>query len=571
MAKKKATTAFEIARDNFTYRTKSSDVSIEEQMAWWRRTLQTYAYDVEAVKAANIALYDLEKKQQKETEKAQKQAAKEAEVRRKQQVGDYKSGIAQMEAEDERWNEVQRANGTISENDFIYSLSQRAARYRQYADEVLQIDYMTEEERLALRQKYLDAAADAEADYQTKHMAYLRNRADREDAASRQYISDRNFYDDWDAHGDSAVDAYARVDVRNRQYLEEGVLSYAEYAERMQQFGRDMYNDRLSASENWISQQRAMDNLSADDHAAALERMRKYTEEYYQAGILSHRDYTTAMADLNAQVFAAKKAQHKEILAQIDEEKRALDAQAQARLDALQQEYNAAKNARSDKRRKEELAELKAQAALYQNAQTKEGKDHLAQIQDQIERLEEQERQAKEQADYERQRQAILERADAQKAALDRQAEQQALGLGLYFDAESGEYRMVRQAQEAFSETLTQQRRFALDSNAEMKQYNAGLDNILQQSYSTLSDGLSAQFAAFAKGVNDIKQQIFADVAAVNGLDFSKFTGNGGSGSQSHSTSVVYNDYGSKTIQGASGIADWFGGIGNLKARGLSI
>ena len=570
MAKKKTQTAFEIARDNFNYRTKSSDVSIEEQMAWWQRALQTYAYDVEAVKAANIALYDLEKKQQKEAEKAQKQAAKEAEARRKQQVSDYKSGIAQMEDEDARWNEVQRANGQISENDFIYSLSQRAARYRQYAEEVLQIDYMTEEERLALRQQYLNAAADAEAEYQTKHAAYLRSRADREDAASRNYISDRNFYDDWGAHSDSAVDAYARVEARNRQYMEDGVLSYADYTERMRQFGLDMYNDRLAASENWISRQRALDNLSADDHAAALERMRGYTEEYYQAGILSHREYTTAMADLNEQVFAAKKAQHREILGQIEEEKRAVDTQMQARLDALQQEYNAAKNARAANIRREDLADLKRQEALYKNAQTKEGKDRLEQIQDEIQRLEEQEWQAREQADYERRRQEIIERADAKKAALDRQAEQQALGLGLYFDADSGEYQMVRQAQEAFSETLTQQRRFALNSNAEMQQYNAGLDNILQQSYSTLSDGLTAQFAAFAKGVSDIKQQIFADVAAVNGLDFSRFTGSGGT-SGSRSTSVVYNDYGSKTIQGASGIADWFGGIGNLKARGLSI
>lgn len=571
MAKKKVQTAFEIARDNFIYRTKSSDVSIEEQMAWWRSALQQYAYDVEAVKAANIALYDLEKKQQKETEKAQKQAAKEAETQRKQQVADYKNSIEQMEAEDVRWNEVQRANGAITENDFIYSLSQRAERYRQYADEVLQIDYMTEEERASLRQKYLDAAADAEADYAEQHAAYLQNRADEEDALSRRYISDRNFYDDWGAQGDSAAEAYARVEARNRQYMEDGVLSWEEYAARMAQFGRDMYADRLEASENWIAQQRAMNNLSADDYAAALERMRQYTEEYYQAGILSHRDYVTATADLNAQVFDAKKEQHREILDQIEEEKQAVDAQAQARLDALQEEYNAAKQAREANSRRKDLEELKAQEALYENAQTKEGKDRLEQIRDEIERLQEQEQQAKDQAAYERQRQAILDSADERKAALDRQAEQEALGLGLYYDSKSGEYRMVSQAREAFAGTLSEQRRFAENSNAEMKSYNTELSAIMQQSYSALSDGLTEQFTAFAKGISDIKQQIFSDVAAVNGLDFSRFSGYGGSVSNTHSTSVVYNDYGSKTINGAGGIADWFGGIGNLKARGLKL
>ena len=570
MAKKKVQTAFEIARDNFTYRTKSSDVSIEEQMAWWQGVLQQYAYDIEAVKAANIALYELEKKQQKEAEAAAKQAAKEAEKQRKQQVTDYKNGIAQMEAEDARWNEVQRANGQISENDFIYSLSEKARRYRAYADEVLQIDYMTEEERLQLRQQYLEAAADAEADYATQHAAYLRGRADEEDAASRQYISDRNFYDDWDAQGDSAAQAYARVDARNRQYMEDGVLSWAEYQERMRQFGKDMYADRLEASQNWIAQQRTMNNLSADDYAAALERMWQYTDEYYQAGILSHRDYTEGMADLNAQVFAAKKQQHQEMLRQIEEEKQAVDSQTQARLDALQQEYDAQRDARTAKDRQEDLAELRAQEALYKNAQTKEGKDRLEQIRDQIERLEEQERQAKEQAAYERERQAILDSADTKKAALDRQAEQQALGLGLYYDSESGEYRMVNQAREAFDGTLAQQQRFTADSSAEMTRYNAGLNEIMQQSYNTLTTGLSENFAAFAKGISDIKQQIFSDVAAVNGLDFSRFAGYGGSGSSNHSTSVVYNDYGSKTIQGTGGIADWFGGIGNLKAKGLT-
>ena len=119
MAKKKVQTAFELARDEFTYRTKSSDISLEEQMAWWQDALEKYAYDIEAVKAANIALYELEKKKQKETEAAAKQAAKEQEKQRRQQVGDYEDGIAQMEAEDERWNEQQRRSGQITENDFI--------------------------------------------------------------------------------------------------------------------------------------------------------------------------------------------------------------------------------------------------------------------------------------------------------------------------------------------------------------------------------------------------------------------------------------------------------------------
>lgn len=571
MAKKKVQTAFELARDEFTYRTKSSDISLEEQMAWWQDALEKYAYDIEAVKAANIALYELEKKKQKETEAAAKQAAKEQEKQRRQQVGDYEDGIAQMEAEDERWNEQQRRSGQITENDFIYSLSARAQRYRQYADEVLQIDYMTEEERSELRQKYLNLAAQAEEDYQEQHLAYLRRQADSEDALSRQYISDRNFYDDWAAQGDSAADAYARVDARNRQYMEDGVLSYEEYAQRMEQFGRDMYDDRLQASYDWLEGQRDMNELSEAEYVAGLERMQQYTTEYYEAGILSYRDYVEAQLDLNQQVFEAKKAQHQAYLEQIEEEKRAVDEQAQARLDALDEAYHAQRAARSRASRREDLQQLRAQEALYENAQTKEGKDRLSQIREEIERLEEQERQAREQAQYERQRQEILEEAEAQKAQLDRQAEREALSMGLYYDADTGDYRMVNQAREAFSGTLEQQRKFAADSNAELAQYTTGLNAIMQQSFNTLSDGLTENFAAFAKGISAIKEQIFTDVAAVNGLDFSRFSGYGGSVDNSHSTSVVYNDYGSKTIQGAGGVADWFGGIGNLKAKGLRI
>ena len=180
----------------------------------------------EAVKAANIALYELEKKKQKETEAAAKQAAKEQEKQRRQQVEDYEDGIAQMEAEDERWNEQQRRNGQITENDFIYSLSARAQRYRQYADEVLQIDYMTEEERSELRQKYLNLAAQAEEQVarEQRQAAELASRAQHaaekarrhaEHAAERAQRHADHLAEKAQRHADHAAERAQRHDDRH--------------------------------------------------------------------------------------------------------------------------------------------------------------------------------------------------------------------------------------------------------------------------------------------------------------------------------------------------------------------
>lgn len=145
--KSAAQTAFETAKSDFDYRKKTSEVSLAEELDWWRGALEAYADDAEIVKDINEEIYALTKELNQ------------------QQADDYQEHIDEMMRADERWNERKRKRGEIDEQDYLWNLGNRADQYRKYADEVMTLDYMTEEERLALRKEYIEKAEDLDDQY----------------------------------------------------------------------------------------------------------------------------------------------------------------------------------------------------------------------------------------------------------------------------------------------------------------------------------------------------------------------------------------------------------------------
>ena len=78
---------------------------------------------------------------------------------------DFKDAIAEREDEEQRWVDKQKELNQLSLNDQKYILQQEIERYKKYADEVMQLAGVTEEEKLEVRKEYLQKAEDLELDY----------------------------------------------------------------------------------------------------------------------------------------------------------------------------------------------------------------------------------------------------------------------------------------------------------------------------------------------------------------------------------------------------------------------
>lgn len=78
---------------------------------------------------------------------------------------DFKDAISEREKEEQRWVNKQKELNELSLNDQKYILQQEIDRYKKYADEVMQLTGVTEEEKLKVRKEYLQKAEDLELDY----------------------------------------------------------------------------------------------------------------------------------------------------------------------------------------------------------------------------------------------------------------------------------------------------------------------------------------------------------------------------------------------------------------------
>lgn len=119
---------------------------------------------------------------------------------------------------------------------------------------------------------------------------------------SKEYIADRTALGDWETFGDSPLAAFNRVKEREADYVSKGVISEREAKKQLAEIGKQMYDDRISLSENWLEHETKYSKMSADEYIDGLRRMMKYTEESYAAGMLSVREYYEAVADINDKI-----------------------------------------------------------------------------------------------------------------------------------------------------------------------------------------------------------------------------------------------------------------------------
>lgn len=496
---------------------------------------------------------------------------------RKARVDAYKKSIKNMEEEDKLFYENLLKRQQISDEEFATACKTRSERYASHAKEVLSVAYMTEEEKLALSREYMLKSEEALTEHyvrmakleEARRKEILKSRREQSEAsmdASYTYTADRNYSDDWKDAGDDPVNAFNRVKSRLQGEVADGIISESEYTERLKNFGSEMYSDRLANSDRWLRHETEMNRLSTEEYIEGLYRMQAYTQAYYDAGIISTREYYDGMQSLEERLFDKKKELHQKVLEQAEEEKNAVDKVANAKIHNLEQEYQARLSLIDEENTEEELAELTAQEKIYSSAETKEGKDRLADIREQIDRIEDDKRRSELKAEFEEEKENILYLADKKKSRISKKANQKALDFGLYYDEEIG-YKAIADARGAFSTLLDEQKSFSDQSKGDLDEYNKELNGLFIASTNTLAEGILTSFSAFSLGVEAIKNRIFADVEAVNSLDFSKF----GVSSSPIRSNITYNDYGDKNITGVSGVSDFFSGIGNLLAKGGKI
>lgn len=119
---------------------------------------------------------------------------------------------------------------------------------------------------------------------------------------SQEYIAERTALGDWETFGDSPLAAFNRVKEREAEYVSKGVISEREAKKQLAEIGKQMYDDRISLSENWLEHETKYSKMSADEYIDGLRRMMKYTEEAYAAGMLSVKEYYEAVADINDKI-----------------------------------------------------------------------------------------------------------------------------------------------------------------------------------------------------------------------------------------------------------------------------
>ena len=141
---------------------------------------------------------------------------------------------------------------------------------------------------------------DAE-DIEERLYSLTRERREELNELSEEYISDRSFFNDWDSWGDSAIEAFDRVRDREYAYVADSKITEKEAADYLAELGKDMYDQRVENSEAWIDKQIRYNDMSVEDTKAAYDRMAAYTQEYYDNGLISYREYIEGMEEFDEQ------------------------------------------------------------------------------------------------------------------------------------------------------------------------------------------------------------------------------------------------------------------------------
>lgn len=140
----------------------------------------------------------------------------------------------------------------------------------------------------------------------------FRELSENSNVLSENYIEERTHLNDWESFGDDAISAFERFNKNNEEFARQGIISWGEYYDNVDAMGEKMYSNRVKQSKEWLEQEYNYNDLSVDDYISGLERMMKYTEEYYDESIISYSTFADGKRIISNEIYDMRKVKEKQ-------------------------------------------------------------------------------------------------------------------------------------------------------------------------------------------------------------------------------------------------------------------
>lgn len=294
------------------------------------------------------------------------------------------SGLDEWRSEVADWNSYNVDMGRWSSEEQLAIMKNQDAEMLDMLNSTIAANNFTEDELKEIWAGYYDWKRDQEVDQYNLEKQLRRDALEEANALSEKYLADTSYFNTWSALGDTPIDAYWRYASRNQNALAAGDLTQEEYNDLMENIGSSMYSERLSDSKRWLSEQEKYYGMNTNAYLAGLDRMREYTEEYYQKGIISAREYFDSMADIEGMYFDKVSGDYDDKLSDFREQISELESYYSGVISDMQTDWNT-------QDRTEDMALIKTDMSEFAGAVTSAGRAEYERLADELKALEREE------------------------------------------------------------------------------------------------------------------------------------------------------------------------------------
>ena len=392
--------AFTSAKDDWTHYTKTHAVTTAQELEKWLEFQEKFKSNDKDIADIEEQIFSLTQKRTQELNNLSKSYIEErAALNDWDDNGDNPidaftrirdRNMAEVEAGRMTWEdyttEMSSIGSTLYENMTEYSRDwlEHQEKYNgmsaaDYIAGIGRIQTYTEQmyaQGIISHKEYVEAKNKLNEEYLDKRKEQIEKEYD----ISKNYISEHTYFNDWQDNGDSPLDAYNRVMDRHREKLANGELTQDEFDKYQSELGSDMYSERVDQSKNWLEEQRKYYGMTDEEYIAGLKRIQQYTQEYYDLGLISRKEYNENMTELNHDMFDQAGESFDDML-----------QQQQDYINKLRDEFSAQEQALQDswtvEDRKADMSETQAQLDIYANAVTDRGQQKYKELQEQMKQL----------------------------------------------------------------------------------------------------------------------------------------------------------------------------------------
>ena len=392
--------AFTSAKDDWTHYTKTHAVTTAQELEKWLEFQEKFKSNDKDIADIEEQIFSLTQKRTQELNNLSKSYIEErAALNDWDDNGDNPidaftrirdRNMAEVEAGRMTWEdyttEMSSIGSTLYDNMTEYSRDwlEHQEKYNgmsaaDYIAGIGRIQTYTEQmyaQGIISHKEYVEAKNKLNDEYLDKRKEQIEKEYD----ISKNYISEHTYFNDWQDNGDSPLDAYNRVMDRHREELANGELTQDEFDKYQSELGSDMYSERVEQSKNWLEEQRKYYGMTDEEYIAGLKRIQQYTQEYYDLGLISRKEYNENMTELNHDMFDQAGESFNDML-----------QQQQDYINKLRDEFSAQEQALQDSwtvdDRKADMSETQAQLDIYANAVTDRGQQKYKELQEQMKQL----------------------------------------------------------------------------------------------------------------------------------------------------------------------------------------